>query len=148
MLAQPVVQSTRIRALRLRISVVSFGAMQTKVNPLLSAFDRLFDKAARKLNVDPSPEEKTEATQQFSERFGEAMRLVAAVHLDPFPEAALERMETAIDDLTPAQIASYIASGPLALQVQEIQRTVALRAAQEKLLEHVINQADDTYGGN
>ena len=115
---------------------------------LLRAFDRLFDKATRKLNIEVTAEEKTEATQQFSERFNDALRLVDAIQLDAFPEAALERMETAIDGLSPAQIAGYLAYGPLALQLQELQRRIALRAAQEKLLEHVINQADTTYGGN
>lgn len=122
--------------------------METKPNALLTAFDRLFDKAARKLNFDLTPEEKTEATQQFSERFTDAMRLVDSAQIDTFPDIALERMETAIDNLSPAQIACYLASGPLAVQMQELQRTIALQVAREKVLEHVINQADDSYGGN
>lgn len=60
----------------------------------------------------------------------------------------MQAMEEAIDHLSPAQVVGYLAAIPLAHQTQEMLRTVAYRAAEQRLLEHLINQADDTYGGN
>jgi len=57
-------------------------------------------------------------------------------------------MEAAIDELSPAYIAAHLATGPLALHVQEFIRSIAVRAAEQRVLEHLANRADDTYGGN
>jgi hypothetical protein len=57
-------------------------------------------------------------------------------------------MEAAIDELPPAYVAAHLATGPLALHVQEFMRSLAVRAAEERLLEHLADRADDSYGGN
>ena len=44
--------------------------------------------------------------------------------------------------------ASWIASIPLAHQGHEMMRQVAYRAAEQRLLDHLIQQADDRFGGN
>ena len=41
-----------------------------------------------------------------------------------------------------------LASIPLAHQGHEMMRQVAYRAAEQRLLDHLIQQADDRYGGN
>jgi len=43
---------------------------------LLTAFDRLFDRAASKLNFTCSAEDREEARRSFSERFEQALELV------------------------------------------------------------------------
>jgi hypothetical protein len=57
-------------------------------------------------------------------------------------------MESAIDDLSPAHIAGYLAVGPLAVHLHKVMRSIAAKAAEQRLLEQLITQADDRYGGN
>jgi hypothetical protein len=57
-------------------------------------------------------------------------------------------MEDAIDNLSAAQVVGYLAAIPLAHQAQEMLRAIAYRAAEQRLLEHLVSQADDRYGGN
>jgi hypothetical protein len=115
---------------------------------LLSAFDRLFDRAANKLQLDCSEEDRAEARRSFADRYDHALETLDELGLGSIPESTLERMEEAIDDLNPAQVAGYLATGPLALQMQSFARTLALRAAEQRLIEQIVGNADDTYGGN
>lgn len=115
---------------------------------LLSAFDRLFDRAANKLNIECSPEDRAEAKRFFTERYDEALRLLDEAEFPEIPAPVMERMEAAIDKLSPAYIAAHLATGPLALHVQEFMRQLAVRAAEQRVLEHLASRADDTYGGN
>lgn len=115
---------------------------------ILSAFDRLFDRAADKLRLECSPEERAEAKRSFTERYDEALQMLDRVDFPAIEEAHLSRMEAAVDELPPAYVAAHLATGPLALYVQEFMRSLAVRAAQERLLDHLADRADDTYGGN
>lgn len=115
---------------------------------VLLAFDRLFDKAAAKLRFDCSEDEKEEAKRHFAERFSAALDIAGQVTVPKIPEEVMQSMETAIDHLSPAQVVGYLAAVPLAHQTQEMLRTLAYRAAEQRLLEHLIEQAEDKYGGN
>ena len=115
---------------------------------VLQAFDRLFDKAAAKLRVECSEEEKAEAKRAFAERFSAALEVAGELQMNEIPEEVVRQMEEAIDHLSPAQVVGYLASIPLAHQTQEMLRSIAYRAAEQRLLEHLISQADDRYGGN
>lgn len=115
---------------------------------LLAAFDRLFERAARKLNFELTPEAREEAKRAFMERYEQALSMVDHAKMPQIPEAALERMEQSIEDLSPAVIAGLIATVPLAVHVQDVMRQVAMQAAEQRLLEHLVTQADTTYGGN
>jgi|SRR5581483_9021885 len=120
----------------------------TGKDALLQAFDRLFDAAARKLNVVCTPEERAEAKEQFTDRFATALAAAQKVELEELPTAALEAMETSIAQLSPAELAGVIASVPLAQQTQAMLRSLAFRQAEQRLLEHFALQAEDRYGGN
>jgi hypothetical protein len=115
---------------------------------LLSAFDRLFDRAATKLNIECSESERAEAKKSFTDRYAEALNVLEKADFPAIPEPAMEHMEQAIDGLSPAYIAAHLATGPLALHVQEFMRQIALRAAEQRLLEHLTSQTDDRFGGN
>lgn len=115
---------------------------------LLVAFERLFQRAVSKLNVECTPEEREEAKRNFAARYDDALRLVEQAELPELPEPTLERMETAIDELSPAAVAAHLATIPLAMHVHEALRQIAVRAAEQKLLEHLAQQTDDRYGGN
>jgi hypothetical protein len=116
---------------------------------LLQAFDRLFCTAAKKLSVQCSEEDKANAKQRFEERF--SLLLEALKQLDlpkELPEEAVKGMEQAIEKLTPADVVGLLATVPLVPQAQEMMRLLAYRAAEQRLLEHYVRTADDTYGGN
>lgn len=115
---------------------------------LLTAFDRLFDRAADKLQLECSAEERAEAKRFFSERYDDALQVLDRAGFPPIAEPVMERMEQAIDDLSPAYVAAHLATGPLALHVQEFMRALAVREAEKRLLEHFASRADETYGGN
>lgn len=115
---------------------------------VLLAFDRLFDKAAAKLRIDCTDGEKEEAKRQFAQRFSAALEVAGEVTVPEIPEEVMQGMENAIDHLSPAQVVGYLAAIPLAHQTQEMLRAIAYHAAEQRLLEHLIDQADDTYGGN
>lgn len=115
---------------------------------VLQAFDRLFDKAAAKLRIACNDDEKLEAKQQFVDRFSVALEVAGQIHMPQIPDDVVRSMEEAIEELAPAQVVGYLAAIPLARQTQEMLRTVAYRAAEQRLLEHLISQTDDTYGGN
>jgi hypothetical protein len=115
---------------------------------LLQTFDRLFDKAMTKLNLECSEEERQEARESFLLRFREALDLIQDAGGSRVSSDALREMESAIDDLSPAHIAGYIAVGPLAVHLHKVMRSIAAKAAEHRLLEQLIDQADDRYGGN
>jgi hypothetical protein len=115
---------------------------------VLSAFDRLFDRAVGRLNASCTPEEKDEAKRRFVDHYGPALQLLDQADFPAIPEPVLERMEQAIDQLSPASIAAHLATGPLAGHVQEHMRALALRAAERRLIEQLVDHADDSYGGN
>jgi hypothetical protein len=115
---------------------------------VLLAFDRLFDKAAAKLCLECGEGEKEEAKRHFAERFSSALDIAGQVMVPEIPEAVMHSMEEAIEHLSPAQVAGYLAAIPLVHQTQEMLRTIAYQAAEQRLLEHLIDQADDKYGGN
>ena len=115
---------------------------------ILTAFDRLFDRAADKLHLECSAEERAEAKRFFTERYDDALQVLDDAEFPAIPEPTLARMEAAIDELSPAYIAAHLATGPLALHVQEFMRSLAMRAAEQRLLEHLADRADDSYGGN
>ena len=115
---------------------------------VLLAFDRLFDRAAFKLRIDCTGEERDEAKRLFAERFSAALDVAGQISMPAIPDEVMRGMEAAIDHLPPAQLVGYLAAIPLAHQTQEMLRTIAHRAAEQRLLDHLISQADDTYGGN
>ncbi|MBX3024899.1 hypothetical protein KF840_08305 [bacterium] len=115
---------------------------------ILTAFDRLFDRAADKLRLEYTAEERAEAKRFFSERYDEALQILDQVDFPAIDEPVMANMETAIDELSPAYIAAHLATGPLALHVQEFMRTLAMRAAEQRVLDHLASRADDAYGGN
>jgi hypothetical protein len=114
----------------------------------MQAFDRLFDAAAKKLNIECTSDERAEAKDQFANRFEAALKVAEKVEVPELPGGVLEAMETAIAQLSPAELAGVIASVPLAQQTQEMMRAIAFRQAEQRLLEHFALQADDRYGGN
>jgi len=120
----------------------------TGKDTMLLAFDRLFDTAADKLRIQCSPEEKEEARRSFAARFASALDLAQQVSMDGAPEEILSHMEVAIADLSPAQVVAQLATIPLIQQTQEMVRVLTYRAAEQRLLEQLITQSDDRYGGN
>lgn len=115
---------------------------------LLQAFDRLFDAAAAKLNVQCTPEERADAKAQFVQRFGQALDMTAAIDVPGIPAEVLTQMEAGITDMSQSELAGLIASIPLAQQTQDMLRVLALRQAEQKLLEHYASRADTRWGGN
>jgi len=115
---------------------------------LLIAFDRLFDRAATKLRLECSDKERAEAKKYFTDRYDEALKVLDKAEFPPIAEPSLNRMEEAIDGLSPAFLAAHLATGPLAVHVQEFLRQVALHAAEQRMVEHMVGQADTAYGGN
>jgi hypothetical protein len=115
---------------------------------VLHAFDRLFDAAARKLNVACTPEERAEAKEQFAARFASALEAAQKLEVEELPSGVVDAMEEAIQGLSPAELAGVIASVPLAQQTSEMLRAIAFRQAEQRLLEHLVKQADTRYGGN
>jgi hypothetical protein len=115
---------------------------------MLAAFDRLFDRAAGKLNFESTAEERETARKNFASRYDEALGGVVNVDLPAVNEAALARMETAIDEISPAYMATYLATAPLSMYLQETLRQIAVRAAEQRVIEHLASQADTQYGGN
>jgi hypothetical protein len=115
---------------------------------MLKAFDRLFDRAAKKLRVECTEEEKEEGKKQFAERFAALLEALNRVNVDDLPDEVLSSMEGAIDQITPTEVVGLLASIPIAHQGHDMLRGIAYRAAEQRLLAHLIHQADETYGGN
>lgn len=115
---------------------------------LLQVFDRLFDKAIAKLNLECSEDERKEARENFALRFREALEIVRDAGASDVTADAVNEMEASITDLSPAHIAGYLAVGPLAVHLHKVMRSLAAKAAEQRLLDQLIEQADDRYGGN
>lgn len=115
---------------------------------LLQVFDRLFDKAIAKLNLECSEDERREARENFALRFREALDVVQNAGVGDVTADAANEMESTINDLSPAHIAGYLAVGPLAVHLHKVMRSLAAKAAEQRLLDQLIEQADDRYGGN
>ena len=115
---------------------------------LLKAFDRLFEKAAAKLSVRCNDDEREEAKRRFEDRFSTLLDALKQVELREIPDEALGRMEEAIEKLSPADLVGLLASVPLVAHAQEMMRLLAYRAAEQRLLEHYMGNADDRYGGS
>src|SRR5437867_3286788 len=122
--------------------VVRFAAMQSGRHVLLEAFDRLFAKAASKLNVSYTPDELADAKLHFERRFAPMLDAVNAVQVEAMPPEVVAEMERAIDELSPTQVVGQLASMPLAHQAQAMLRVIAYRAAEQKLIEHALKNAD------
>jgi hypothetical protein len=133
------------------IAMVTISLMTTETTgkkAVLDAFDRLFDRALLKLKSECSPEEKAEVKRNFVERYGEALQLLDKAEFPAFSDGSLAEMEAAIEAVSPAHVAGYLAVGPLAVRVQEFMQRIAMKAAEQRLLEQLAAQADETYGGN
>lgn len=115
---------------------------------MMQAFDRLFERAAQKLHVSCTADEKLVAKKQFEDRFAALLGALDQVKIDEVPDEVLREMEGAIDRISPTEVVGLLASIPLAHRGQEMMRQVAYRAAEQRLLEHMIQQANDRYGGN
>jgi hypothetical protein len=115
---------------------------------MLQAFDRLFDRAAKKLHVECSADEKDTAKKQFEDRFAALLDGLDQVTINEVPDEVIAGMESAIDRITPTEVVGLLASIPIAHQVHEMMRQLAYRAAEQRLLDHLIRQADERYGGN
>jgi hypothetical protein len=115
---------------------------------LLAAFDELFDAAVTKLGAPCSDAERSDAREQFSRRFAGVLDVVQTLDVPEVPREAMDAMKEAIDELSPAQLAGMVASIPLAQQTQDMVRAVAVRQAQQKMLESLAMQADTRWGGN
>jgi hypothetical protein len=115
---------------------------------LLAAFDRLFERAVTKLDLDCSQEEKDEAKQYFVDRYEQALEMLDAAEFPAISESDLKTMESGIDGIPRARIAGYLAAGPLGSHVQEFIQRLAVRAAEQRLIEQLAQRADDSYGGN
>ena len=115
---------------------------------VLQAFDRLFDRAAARLRVEGAAEEREEARQHFMERFAAGLALAEQATMPTIPEEVLQTLEEAVDQVSPAQLAGYLAAMPLIQETRTVLQRIAYQAAQQHLLEHAISQADDRYGGN
>jgi hypothetical protein len=124
------------------------GDSMTGRDALLQAFDRLFDKAAKKLSVECSDAEKAEAKQRFEERFAMLLEALKSLELRDLPDEAVTGMEEAIEKLSPADVVALLATVPLVPQAQEMMRMLAYRTAEQRLLEHYVSTASDKYGGN
>jgi len=127
--------------------VTSF-VVQSGRQVILDAFDRLFAKAANKLRVEYTPEDLAAAKRSFEQRYAPLLEAISAAQVENVPPEVIEEMERAIENLSPAQVVGHLASVPLVHQAQEILRMLALQAAQQRLLEHVLAHASDEYGGN
>lgn len=115
---------------------------------VLQAFDRLFERAAARLRVECGAEERAEAREHFIERFGAGLALADQVTMPTIPEEVLQTMEDAVEQVSPAQLAGYLAAIPLIQETRDVLQRISYQAAQQRLLEYAIGQADDRYGGN
>lgn len=115
---------------------------------MLEAFARLFIKTARKLDISYEPEELIDAREAFAERMERVLDALEEAPFDVVPPAAVATMEEAIDQLSPAAVVGQLAALPLLQHSQLVLQRIAHRAAEQRLIEHALEQADTTYGGN
>jgi hypothetical protein len=113
------------------------------------AFERLFEAALARFQVECTPKEREEAKLNFSKRF--AVQLEALdkyLELDRFPEEIISQIEENIAGLSPVELAERVALAPLVEQMQAAFHAIAAKQAKERLLEHALSQADEQYGGH
>ena len=122
--------------------------MKSERQVLLNAFERLFARAADKLRVDYTPEDLAQVRDGFADRVTRVLDLVDDAPVEVLPEGTLEALEDAINQVSPVEVAGQLASLPLLQHVQVVLHQIAHRATQQRLLEHALEQADTTYGGN
>lgn len=123
--------------------------MKTKSKEMvLGAFDRLFDKASAKLGIQCDDSDRAVAKQLFEERFATAIEVADNLNISELPDEVMRSMEESIDQLSPAQVVGYIAAMPLARQAQLLMQQISFQAAEQRLIEHLVSQADERYGGN
>ncbi|MCK6554035.1 hypothetical protein L6Q96_05555 [Candidatus Binatia bacterium] len=115
---------------------------------VLEAFDRLFERAVLRLRVECAADEREEARQHFLERFDGLLALADQASMPSIPNEVMEAMEAKVDQVSPAQLAGYLAAIPLVQETAAVLQRIAYLAAEQRLLEHVIGQADGRYGGN
>lgn len=115
---------------------------------ILEAFERLFDRAATRLRVECAAEDREEARQHFVERCTGLLALADQAAMPAIPEAVIDAMAAKVDEVSPAQLAGYLAAIPLVQETSAVLQRMAYLAAQQRLLEHAISQADERYGGN
>ena len=127
--------------------VYTWGRMSAR-DAILTAFNELYDSAAAKLNVPSTPEERAEARARFAERFDKALEMAGTVEMREIPRPVLDQMKEAISKLSMSELAGVVASMPLAQQTQEMLRAIAMRQAEQRLLEQLALEADTRYGGN
>jgi hypothetical protein len=113
---------------------------------LLAAFDELYDAALDKLDATASEEERAAARAQFERRFAGALQVTATVSVPSMPAEAIAEMKDAIASLSKAELAGLVATVPLAQHAQEMVRSIAMHAAQQRVLEHLAAQADTRWG--
>ena len=122
--------------------------MKSERQVLLNAFERLFARAADKLRVDYTPEDLAQVRDGFADRVTRVLDLVDDAPVEVLPEGTLEALEDAINQVSPVEVAGQLASLPLLQHVQVVLHQIAHQATQQRLLEHALEQADTTYGGN
>lgn len=122
--------------------------MDSARHAMLNAFARLFIKTANKLQIPYTQAELSAAVEHFGERMAKVLDVLAEAPDDFLPREAQELMEAAINDLSPTQVVGQIAALPLIQHSQMLLQHLARRAAEQRLLEHALAQADSTYGGN
>lgn len=133
----------------LTVRPMTSGEIESQANvAMLDAFDRLFDRAAAKLNIQCTDEQKREARGDFEERSARALEIISHFPASTIPADVMSHMEASIDHISPAQLAGYLAAVPLAHLAQEMLRRLARQAAEQKMLEQFASLADETYGGN
>src|SRR5262249_38095951 len=113
---------------------------------ILAAFDELYDSAAAKLNVPSTPEDRAEPRARFAERFDKALELAGTVEMHEIPRPVLDQMKEAISKLSMSELAGVVAGMPLAQQTGEMLRAIAMRQAEQRLLEQLALEADTRYG--
>lgn len=113
---------------------------------LLAAFDELYEAALTKLDATATEDERLAARTQFERRFSQALEMTSAVSMAGVPAEALDEMKGAIASLSKAELAGLVATVPLAQRAQEMVRSIAMHAAQQKVLEHLASQADTRWG--
>lgn len=113
---------------------------------LLLAFDELFDVALARLHATCTPAERSEARARFQEHFRSVLDLGATVEIPEIPREALAEMRAMLEGLSPAALAGVMASIPIAQQTQALVRRIARRRAEQRMLEHLVSQADTRWG--
>lgn len=122
--------------------------MRSERDLMLDAFERLFARTAHKLSVEYSSEELSRSREDFAERMSRVLDLLEQAPFEVLPAGGVEILEEAIDRLSPAEVVGQLAAVPLIQHAQMVLQRLAHQTAQQKLIEHALEQADTTYGGN